>query len=211
MEKSLLPVVLKNVSQGRNAFRFQKKLKGLTFFTATLLLMFFSFNTSANNCGFLRQEFESINDKVDGYKFISSLKGNDNFKSLDSQSSRADTISILQKCFNVVGLSQYYPKNINSNFKPLTIMQHAVSFSANLVVLYADNSITFKNKAQIKDENIDAYFYFNEFKIDQSTAKIEYSYHYDQNTSYPKSQMITLELTNSGNIWNVTSTKMEAR
>ena len=44
MEKFLHPVEPKNVFYETNKFRFQKKLKGLTFFTATLMLMFFSFS-----------------------------------------------------------------------------------------------------------------------------------------------------------------------
>ena len=42
MEKFLHPVELKNVSYERNKIRFQKKFKSFTFFTATLMLMFFS-------------------------------------------------------------------------------------------------------------------------------------------------------------------------
>ena len=49
MEKFLHPVELKNVSYERNKFKFQKKLKGFSFFTATLLLMFFSFAVSAKS------------------------------------------------------------------------------------------------------------------------------------------------------------------
>jgi hypothetical protein len=48
MKKILHPVELKNVSYEGNVFKFQKKLKGLTFFTATLMLMFFSYTGSAN-------------------------------------------------------------------------------------------------------------------------------------------------------------------
>ena len=49
MEKFLHPVELKNVSYERNKFKFQKKLKGFSFFTTTLLLMFFSFAVSAKS------------------------------------------------------------------------------------------------------------------------------------------------------------------
>jgi hypothetical protein len=49
MEKLLCPLEFKNVSYEGNTFKFQKKLKGLTFFTATLLLMFFSSKTFATS------------------------------------------------------------------------------------------------------------------------------------------------------------------
>ena len=49
MEKFLHPVELKNVSYERNKIRFQKKFKSFTFFTATLMLMFFSFAGSAKS------------------------------------------------------------------------------------------------------------------------------------------------------------------
>lgn len=126
---------------------------------------------------------------------------------LSAQTS-SDQALVLQKSIDLMVLQQYYPKNQDNSFKPLVVLQHGVSFPANILVAHHSNSLAFKTKADISNET--AYFLFWEFQINGNTARVEFSYNYNMGTASATTQKVTLAFEKSGTIWNITNTNIEA-
>lgn len=81
-----------------------------------------------------------------------------------------DQAAVLQKCMDLPALQQYFPRNSDSGYKELVVMQHGVSFPANISVTHGGDSPLFKSKGQIANDANDAYFYFNSFNVMPNSA-----------------------------------------
>jgi len=182
MKKLLHPLELKNVSYAGNIFKFQKKLKGLTFFTATLMLMFFSFTSFA---GYHDLKIEKV--------YFSN-----------------DSTEVLKKCIELPQLQQYYPKQTNGTSYALKVMQHGVSFSLSTNISHNGKSVLFLSKSQINENNEEAYFYFNEFVITGDKARVDFAFNYNFSNE-AKMQKVSLELQKISSGWVISQTKIETR
>lgn len=117
----------------------------------------------------------------------------------------ADDAAVLQRCVDLAELQEFYPKNADGSYRRLVIMQHAVSFPETIAVSHNGQNLLFKAKGDaISGES---YFYFHSFDVLDSTAKVEFTFYYDQNGTVPKMQVVTLQLQKSANGWNITNKK----
>lgn len=109
--------------------------------------------------------------------------------------SLSDEEKIVQQCINLKQLQQLYP-----NHPTLYIMQHGVSFG-NIHPEHSKHAVAFLSKEQIKEQHPDAYFLFWTFKVDESNAKVEFVYNYDQNTTNGKEFKASVLLEKQGTNW----------
>jgi hypothetical protein len=123
----------------------------------------------------------------------------------------SDQADVLQKCLDLAALQNLYPKNADGTYKQLTVMQHGVAFQMSIGVTHGGQSVSFMDKAQVNSSNLDAYFYFHEFQLDQNVAKVDFIFHYDQLSGSPKMQVVSVELVKSATGWNIVQSKLEAR
>lgn len=126
MEKPLLPVELNDVSYERNKTKFQKKFKSFTFFTATLMLMFFSFTVSAkslsiNNSNEEGWVLDTIINKVAFYHKIvlcgdknAVLLKFDNQNQTEVSISWKESFKTKQMLSNVIGFKEVKTLNVKT-------------------------------------------------------------------------------------------------
>jgi hypothetical protein len=122
-----------------------------------------------------------------------------------------DSTAIFQQCLNLSGLQAFLEKNANGSYKQVNVLIHSIPFPADGSVTHNGTAIRQVTKSEVKTDNTIAYFYFHEFKIDGSSAYVDYVYNYDQSATSPKMQVIHLDLKKTGSDWSIINTKMEAR
>lgn len=129
---------------------------------------------------------------------------------LFTTSANDDSLKIFQQCFNLPALQSFLEKKIDGSYQPLNVIIHSVPFANDGSVLHNGNTIVQLSKADIRNENTNAYFYFHEFKIEGTIAYVDFVYNYDQSTVTPKRLGVHLDIQKTGSDWTITNTKMEA-
>jgi hypothetical protein len=142
----------------------------------------------------------------DIFGFVNTNRTESHFKTIN-----ADSASVLQKCIDLVELQPFYPKNPDSSYEKLYVMQHGVSFPVSIGVAHLGKPISFLDKEQIKRSGINAYFYFHEFRLEKDAAKVDYVFNYDLSAGTPKMQVVSLLLAKTSQGWIITESNMEAK
>ncbi len=112
-----------------------------------------------------------------------------------------DQIKVLQKCIDLKELQGYLP---GKTTQPLYVMQHGVSFDKDIKVSKDGKPLVFLSKQEVKSQQLQAYFLFWTFEINEKTARVSFVYNYDQKQD-PKAVRTDLELSKQGSEWNVTT------
>ena len=118
---------------------------------------------------------------------------------------------VLQKCLDLEVLQPYYPKAKSGEYQQLYVLQHGVSFPADMAVSAGGKALAFIGKSQLASGNIEAYFLFYEFAIAGDTARVDFVYNYDQTSTLKKMLVVSLDLQKTGNSWVIVQQKTEER
>ncbi|MCK9640325.1 MAG: hypothetical protein M0R39_10510 [Prolixibacteraceae bacterium] len=126
-------------------------------------------------------------------------------QSLDDQS------KVLQKCFDLTELQQYFPLDNVGNPNQVYVMQYAVTFPTGLNVLKAGKPVLFVSREEIIQNKIKSYFIFRSFDLTASEAKASFNFFYsfDYATNQFKMVMVNIELNKINQDWSVTNIKLE--
>lgn len=122
-----------------------------------------------------------------------------------------DSVAVFQQCLNLSGLQVFLDKNANGSYKQLNVLRHSIPFPQDGSVMHNGTAVRQVTKGDVQSDKTISYFYFHEFKIDGSSAFVDYVYNYDQSATSPKMQVIHLDLKKTGSDWSIVNTKMEAR
>lgn len=122
-----------------------------------------------------------------------------------------DSVAVFHQCLNLAGLQAFLDKNANGSYKQLNVLIHSIPFPQDGSVMHNGTAVRQVAKGDVKSDKTISYFYFHEFKIDGSSAYVDYIYNYDQSSANPKLQVIHLDLKKTGSDWSIINTKMEAR
>lgn len=122
-----------------------------------------------------------------------------------------DQAQVLQICLNLAALQPYYPKNKKGEIDRQYVLQHGISFPADMAVAVAGKTPAFLDKAALAKEEPPAYFLFYEFALTGNTARVEFVYNYDQASALKKMLVAALELQKTGGTWTIVKQKTEER
>jgi hypothetical protein len=125
-------------------------------------------------------------------------------QSLDDQS------KILQRCFDLNELQQYFPLDNTGNPDQVYVMQYGIAFPAGLIVSKAGKLVLFVSREEITQNKIKSYFIFRSFDLSASEAKASFNFFYsfDYTTNQFKMVMVNIELNKINQDWSVTNIKL---
>lgn len=117
--------------------------------------------------------------------------------------SQTDHEAVLKLCIDLPEIQNLFPTDAHGDPQSLRIMQHAVSFDANLSLVKFGRDVEFLSKDQIYNRNTIAFLRFDKLDISGSFAFVEFDFHFDQAVSDPNRNivMISLSLAKQGTEW----------
>ena len=118
-----------------------------------------------------------------------------------------DKSMVLQKCFDLPDLQQYYPVDEAGNPSQIYVMEYPLAFSPDLNVSKFDKQVIFMSREDIISNKVEAYFIFRIMDISERLAKvsINYFYDFDYATQQSKLVMVNLEMDKAGTAWELTN------
>jgi hypothetical protein len=122
-----------------------------------------------------------------------------------------DHVLVMQKIVDLQPLQALYAKNADGSFKGLYIMQHGVSFPADMSVSHENKPVVFIDKGLATSGTVAGYFLFNQFEVQEDKAWVNGVYYFDQHTSTPKTEVFTITLQKANGNWEITESKIERR
>lgn len=121
-----------------------------------------------------------------------------------------DQAAILKKCLDVPEIQQQFPTDSEGYPKAVYIMQHAVSFPADIPVSKFGQRIVFLEKDDMIDKNVDAFIMFEIFEISGNNAEITMLFNKKQENGYLAYE-IKLKMSKTSSTWSVNETKANWR
>lgn len=125
--------------------------------------------------------------------------------------SRSDQALLLEKCLTLAALQPYYPTDSAGRVQQLYVLQHGISFPADMAVEAAGKPVVFISKSQLNAGRTNAYFLFFTFTISEKAARIDFVFNYDQAGSQKRMVVVSLELGKQADTWNLVQSKIEER
>jgi hypothetical protein len=122
-----------------------------------------------------------------------------------------DFSKIIQKCVDLPQVQPYYSVATGTPPSQLYILYHGLDFPTDMVVSKFGKPVLMTSKQGLIDYSLDVWLLFRELTITGTKATIEYRVYYKYTSDQEKHFIVNLELTKSGNAWNVTKTKTEER
>lgn len=119
----------------------------------------------------------------------------------------ADITAILQRCINIPDVQEHM-----SGTNEIYVLQHGVSFPSNTkITAGSGKSVMFINKDQLNDTNVTSYLLFWEFKVESSSASIDFTLNYTDASGKRNDRHYVVTMARSGESWNVSNIKTEER
>lgn len=112
-----------------------------------------------------------------------------------------DREKIVQQCIDLKELTPVY-----AHESQLYIMDSHGSFG-DIHPSYKGKDVLFLNKEQVKYRNLNAYFLFWIFEVNEKDARVLFVYKYNQNSTEPKDSKATVLLEKQGDNWIIKNTK----
>jgi hypothetical protein len=121
---------------------------------------------------------------------------------------KADQAAVLQKCLDLPALESAYAKDINGQPEQLVVMEPGFVFVNDLPVTKFEMSLRFMTKNSIYNQKIDNVLFIGKFEVGATNASVALVY-YRNFTGKWNPTKATIELTKSGDTWNVISSNIE--
>lgn len=127
--------------------------------------------------------------------------------------SQTDQEAVLQKCIDLPEIQNLFPNDAYGQPQAVRVMQHAVSFDADLRLSKFGKDVEFLSKDQIYSRNTIAFLRFDIFEIFGDNAEVLFDFHYDQTDPDPNKNIvrISLQLGKHGAEWDIVESQKDWR
>lgn len=142
------------------------------------------------------------------FKFISIFLLILTSTSLGYAQSQTDQSTILQKCIDLPEIQKLYPLDIEGKPVAVHIMQYPIEIPTDIGINKFGKNPVFMSRHEIYDNNIDAYFLFQNIDILESTAYLVSTFYYDYNSPDQKVLSIDMSFIKKDGNWEVSSSKV---
>lgn len=122
----------------------------------------------------------------------------------------SEQAAILKKCLDIPAIQQHFPTDSQGHPKAVYIMQHAVSFPADIPVSKFGQRLVFLDKDDMMNLNVEAFILFEKFEISGSNADVIMIFNKNQGNGY-QAYEIKLNLAKTASTWSVSETKANWR
>ena len=126
--------------------------------------------------------------------------------------SQTDQEAVLKLCIDLREIQNLFPNDAYGQPQAVRVMQHAVSFDADLSLSKFGKDVEFLSKDQIINLRSEAFLRFDKFEVDYTSAEVAFDFDYNRNDlSNPKRLYVRLFLSNRGSEWTIEESKFEWR
>ncbi len=119
---------------------------------------------------------------------------------------KTDQELIIKKCLDISAIQSYFPKNTNSTFKKVYVLQYPVFFKGKPNITKFDQPVSFLERPELNGEHPDAYINFQKFSITENTAEAVFILSYDRFTSAPHLETLNVSLQKNEGNWTIINT-----
>jgi hypothetical protein len=120
----------------------------------------------------------------------------------------ADQSQIIQKCLDLSEIQQYLPSDLQGNHLPAYIMQLPMVLPEDADVTKFGKKPVYLNRTEMYANNTEAFFQFREITIEQSSARVLFTFNCNYTQPQQKVLHYTILLQKNDNDWTITSTEL---
>ena len=124
---------------------------------------------------------------------------------------KEDQTQILKKIISLPDMQKYYPLSADGKAKQVVIMQHPMSFPADMALSGSGTNVVLMEMADVKSANITSFYKFRSITTTGGSTKVFCHYFKNYNHQTNKSDIIaiTAELSKSGSDWKIVNSSVK--